>query len=71
MGLSRKVSSKHREETVALGNKVFEDSTTAIETRIGQEILVPENWKIEGLRQQHADGTGDPERIARSLQVAQ
>ena len=70
-GLSYKVSSKHREEIVALGIKAFEYSTTVIETRIGtlQEIIESEKKKLERLQEQQGDGT--PERIARALQFAQ
>ena len=70
-GLSHKVSSKHREEIVALGSKAFKVSTTAIETRICtfQEIIVSESRKIERLQQQ-ADGTRDLERMSRLLQAA-
>ena len=37
-GSPYKVSSKHREEIVAEGDKVFEDSTTVIETRVGNRM---------------------------------
>ena len=72
-GLSEKASSKHREDIVALGDKAFENSTTAIEARIGilHEIIESENKKIERLRQQQDDGEGDAERLARALLVAE
>ena len=62
MGSSHKVSSKHRVEIVALGDKALADSTTVIEIMIGtlQEIIESENRKLERVRQRQADGTGDP-----------
>jgi len=72
-GLSEKAADRHREEIVALSNKAFEDSTTAIETRIGtlQEIIASENKKIERLQRQRADAVGDADRVARALRVAE
>ena len=71
-GLSGKAADRHREEIVALGVKAFEDSTTAIETRIGtlQEVIASENKKIERLQQQQAGGVGAADRVARALRVA-
>ena len=49
-GLSEKAADRHCEEVVALGDKAFEDSTTAIETRIGtlQGIIASENKRSRG-----------------------
>ena len=66
-------TSKHREEIVAKGDKALDDSTIAIETRTGtlQENIESRYRKVERPRQQQADSTGERERTARALQVAQ
>jgi hypothetical protein len=72
-GSSHKVSNKHPEQIVALSRMVYQDGITAIESRIGtlQVTIESENRKVERLQRVQADGTGDPVRIIRALQVAE
>jgi hypothetical protein len=69
-GLTERASSRHREEIIFLGEKHFENAITKIESRIGtlQEIITLAQKSIGQLQQHEADGTGDPERIASTLQ---
>jgi hypothetical protein len=68
-GLTENVSSRHREEIIVLGEKGFGDAVTKTERRIGtlQEIIATAKESIGRLRQQEADGTGVPKRIASAL----